>query len=71
MPDDLNTSDTSPEQIEDLSNNKCLLLWEGQIKEIKFKKWSIMKTSNDDEAFEVLNRFGVINYWREALVIDN
>lgn len=63
-------TDTSG-KIEDLSNNKCLLVWEGQIKEIKFKKWSIMKTSNDDEAFDVLNRFGIINYWREALVIDN
>lgn len=68
---DLNSPDISPEQIEDFSGNKCLLLWEGQIKEINFKKWSIMRTSNDDEAFDILNRFGVINYWREALVIDN
>lgn len=61
----------SPAPIEDLSHNKCRLIWEGQIKDINFKKWSIMKSSNDDEALDVLNRFGIENYWREALVMDN
>lgn len=67
---ELNISQLASKQLEDLSNNKCRLLWEGQIKEVNFKKWSVMRTSNDEEACDVLNRFGLINYWREALVLD-
>lgn len=59
-----------PHDLEDLSNNKCLILWEGQIKDLRFKKWSIMRSRNDDEAFDVLQRFGIENYWREALTME-
>lgn len=63
----------NPEQqnLEDLSHNKCDIIWEGQINDFHFKKWSIMNTESDDEVFEVLDRFGVENYWREALSFDN
>lgn len=50
----------------DLSKNECRLVWEGQLKELNFKKWSVMKTQDDDEALQLLNRFNVENYWREA-----
>lgn len=50
----------------DLSGNKCTLLWEGQITELQFQKWSVMYSNTDDEAVEVLNRFNAENYWREA-----
>ncbi|ODV68401.1 Pre-mRNA-splicing factor 3 [Hyphopichia burtonii NRRL Y-1933] len=54
-------------QLEDLSQNQCDVLWEGQLKQLHFKKWSVMHSSNDDEAYMVLNKFGCENYWREAV----
>lgn len=50
----------------DLRNNKCEILWEGQIRDFHFKKWSVMYTQNDDEAYMILQRFDCENYWREA-----
>ena len=50
----------------DVSNNKCTILWEGQLNELLFKKWSPMYTQDDEEAYKVLNKFGHENYWREA-----
>lgn len=50
----------------DLSQNKCKLIWEGQLTSLSFKKWSTMYTDTDDQALEVLLRFGLENYWREA-----
>lgn len=50
----------------DLTNNMCQLLWEGQIMDVQFQKWSVMYTRTDDEAYEFLNRFNAENYWREA-----
>lgn len=60
----------SPEATADLSNNKCSIIWEGQLRAPSFKKWSPMYTNNDDEAFEVLNKFGLENYWREACISE-
>lgn len=50
----------------DLAKNQCTIIWEGQLKELLFRKWSTMYTSDDDEAYKVLNKFGHENYWREA-----
>ncbi|EDK38821.2 hypothetical protein PGUG_02919 [Meyerozyma guilliermondii ATCC 6260] len=55
----------------DLSGNKCTLLWEGQITELQFQKWSVMYSNTDDEALEVLNRFNAENYWREAAATED
>ncbi|CAH2352069.1 U4/U6 small nuclear ribonucleoprotein Prp3p [[Candida] railenensis] len=50
----------------DLSNNTCKIIWEGQTKDLLFQKWSIMRSQDDNEALQVLNRFNVENYWRQA-----
>lgn len=50
----------------DLSGNTCVVIWEGQLKDLLFRKWSPMYTLDDDEAYKVLNKFGHENYWREA-----
>lgn len=50
----------------DLGKNQCTIVWEGQLKDLLFRKWSTMYTSDDDEAYKVLNKFGHENYWREA-----
>lgn len=48
------------------SLNRCTVVWEGQLRQLSFKKWSRMYTSSDDEACDLLARFGLENYWREA-----
>ncbi|KAM9921620.1 hypothetical protein OXX59_006380 [Metschnikowia pulcherrima] len=50
----------------DLSANKCVIVWEGELRELSFQKWSPMYTKDDDDAYKVLNKFGHENYWREA-----
>lgn len=50
---------------EDITNN-CKEIWEGELKELSFKKWSPMYTENDEEAYQILKKFGHENYWREA-----
>ncbi|KAG2736505.1 hypothetical protein G9P44_000595 [Scheffersomyces stipitis] len=64
-------SNESTQELQDLSANKCYLVWEGQVKELSFQKWSVMYSRDEDEAFDVLNRFRIENYWREALVVEN
>lgn len=49
---------------EDLSQNKCELIWEGAIQELNFQKWSIMHSRNDEEALNVLKKFHLEKYWR-------
>lgn len=55
---------------EDLSQNKCSIVWEGQIKDLHFQKWSVARTESEEEALSVLYRYGIDNYWKEAHVID-
>ena len=64
-------SNESTQELQDLSANKCYLVWEGQVKELSFQKWSVMYSRDEYEAFDVLNRFRIENYWREALVVEN
>ena len=56
----------SPQQdsSQDLSQNKCELVWEGALPELHFQKWSIMHSRNDDEAINVLKKFNLEKYWR-------
>lgn len=53
-----------------VENNKCSVVWEGQLSKLLFRKWSPMYTQNDEEAYKVLNKFGLENYWREAFDIQ-
>lgn len=50
----------------DVAHNQCRVVWEGELKEPLFQKWSPMYTQSDDEASLVLGRFGHENYWRLA-----
>lgn len=55
---------------ESQSDNQCRVVWENEVKELTFKKWSQMYTNDDDHALDVLRHFGVESYWREALTLD-
>lgn len=56
-------------ELEDLKSNECELLWEGEITEGKFQKWSIYDYENEQEIIEFLDRFGMENYWRQINLI--
>lgn len=64
-------STTVDEQHFDLSKNKCQILWEGQLKDLHFKKWSKFHADDEETAVEFLKRFSVENYWREGKVKVN
>lgn len=51
------------------NQSKCAIVWEGQLRQLSFKKWSRMYTNSDEEAIALLSRFGVQNYWRQAAAI--
>ncbi|KAI5951780.1 PRP3 [Candida jiufengensis] len=48
------------------TKNSCKIIWEGQLPDVNFQKWSIMYSRNDDEAMNVLKKFKLENYWRLA-----
>lgn len=52
--------------LKDLATNKCQLVWEGEEREMKFKKWSSRVCETDGEAREVLRRTGMENMWTLA-----
>lgn len=56
-------------ELEDLKNNECELLWEGEIIEGKFQKWSVYDYQDEEEIIEFLDKFGMENYWRQINLI--
>ncbi|KAK9471396.1 pre-mRNA processing factor 3-domain-containing protein [Dipodascopsis tothii] len=46
-----------------LADNRCDLIWEGELKQHNFKRWSTRTTDNESEVREILNRAQVGNYW--------
>ena len=48
------------------SEGECSIIWEGQLPQLNFQKWSFMYSRNDEEAISVLKKFGLENYWRLA-----
>lgn len=53
----------------DLKGNKVVKVWEGQMKDIQFQRWSVIKIKSEEELDSVLEKFRIDNYWREALVV--
>ncbi|KAH3666428.1 hypothetical protein WICMUC_005696 [Wickerhamomyces mucosus] len=52
----------------DLNGNKCRLLWEGQLKNLHFNKWTIFRANTEEFGVDYLRQFGLDNYLREAIV---
>lgn len=57
--------------IEKLAGNQCRLVWEGQLLEFHFQKWSTHKVSTDADAVQLLKRYKADHYWLEAKVLDD
>lgn len=52
----------------DLSDNYCHLLWEGQIPEMKFDRFSFFKAKDEETAAAFLDKFDMSSVFREAVV---
>ncbi|KAF9361367.1 hypothetical protein BGX26_003879 [Mortierella sp. AD094] len=62
-----NTRLDGTEVSEGTIDNKCLLVWEGQLRERQFKTFRFIKCRTDAQLKETLARFGVQHYWDQAL----
>ncbi|KAF9435996.1 hypothetical protein BGZ76_005081 [Entomortierella beljakovae] len=62
-----NTRLDGTEVSEGTTDNKCVLVWEGQLREPQFKKFRFIKCRTDAQLKETLARFGVQHYWDQAL----
>lgn len=51
-------------ELEDLSDNSCDVIWEGSLREVRFKKWSSYKYDSEVDLIKFLEKFGVDTYWR-------
>ncbi|TID30435.1 hypothetical protein CANINC_000946 [Pichia inconspicua] len=51
-------------ELEDLSSNYCEIVWEGEIRDFRFMKWSSYKYDNEESLLKFLDKFGIENYWR-------
>lgn len=66
VPKHLLLEDEQDYKLENLTKNRCTLIWEGQLKEPHFKKWSIHNFALEDHLLGFLDRYNLENYWREA-----
>lgn len=53
-------------QLKDLSYNKCVLVFEGEVKQRAFRKWGSKMCESDGEAKEVLARNKLDSLWALA-----
>ncbi|KAF9100919.1 hypothetical protein BGX29_006129 [Mortierella sp. GBA35] len=54
-------------EVSETTDNKCLLVWEGQLRDRQFKNFRFFKVRTDAQLKETLARFGVQHYWDQAL----
>lgn len=58
------------EHLQNLSSNKCQVIWEGQLKKPHFQKWSIIEnTENEEDILALLGRYRLESFWRQAKLI--
>lgn len=48
---------------------KCQRVWLGEVSARTFKRWSVERPQDENEISELLTRFGIANYWQQALTI--
>lgn len=67
-PDGPKLGNASPGLSTEWADNKCLIVWDGIAPDAPFKKWSVIGTNDDEDVSGLVLRFGLENYWRQALV---
>lgn len=61
------TKSNNPSLQVDLTKNRVVKLWEGQVKELQFHKWSIIKPKTQEDLDSAIHRFDLVNTWRQAV----
>jgi U4/U6 small nuclear ribonucleoprotein PRP3 len=56
----------APPVVQDLSHNRCQLIWNGQLKNLHFSRWSQFHAETEQDAKDALARHGVDHFWIEA-----
>ncbi|KAI1780578.1 PRP3-domain-containing protein [Hypoxylon cercidicola] len=59
-------AETEDGDLKDLAENRCKLIFEGEIKSRAFRKWGSKVCETDPEAREVLSRSKLENFWNLA-----
>ncbi|GMG39408.1 unnamed protein product [Ambrosiozyma monospora] len=59
--------DDSTDFVEDLSKNKCEMLWEGQLTKLHFQKWTMYNFDDDLDILDLLAKYKLDNYWRQVI----
>lgn len=62
----LEAEDERTGELKDLGGNKCQLIFEGQVKDRRFRKWMTRVCETDKEAMESLARTDTQNFWTMA-----
>ena len=52
--------------LKDLRENKCVLVWEGELKQRGFRKWGARVCETEKEAVDVLSRSKMESMWTLA-----
>lgn len=52
---------------DDLADNLCEIVWEGQLSDLGFQRWSVHKPRDVQDGLDLLTKFGRDNYLREVL----
>ncbi|VEU19916.1 DEKNAAC100515 [Brettanomyces naardenensis] len=60
-------SDAPVQPLEDLSTNSCGLIWEGELPKQHFLKWTIYDFNDEGDIVNLLSRYRLENYWRQAV----
>lgn len=60
-----------PEQVVDMSTNTCTMVWMGELKTNSFKRWSLRSTETEQEAKDILTRYGASHFWVEAHALND
>ncbi|KAG0300606.1 hypothetical protein BGZ98_009046 [Dissophora globulifera] len=62
-----NTRLDGTEVSEATTDNKCLLVWEGQLRDRQFRDFKFITSRTDAKLKETLARFKIQHYWEQAL----
>jgi len=62
-----NTRLDGTEVSETTTDNKCLLVWEGQLRERQFETFRFLKATTEGQLKAILTKHGVQHYWDQAL----
>ncbi|ODQ45398.1 hypothetical protein PICMEDRAFT_171878 [Pichia membranifaciens NRRL Y-2026] len=56
--------------LEDLSDNRCDRVWEGEVPEARFHKWTEYTFESDEAIIEFLSKYKLENYWRQSVYLE-